>query len=169
MLTRHICILLVLLTLSLDILDASSSESRRKGPVPPSSSEESSSTTSLRFTPFFCLSGLEFWLSFDPDSDGSLEPRGIWLGNLPLKWPYNQNNLFRKKKSIMPSVEWMNEWMNEWMKWLLIYRFLSGQWPDLKAVYSTYHRLTHELPTWVDKSLNRINRLGLRLNSFTNQ
>ena len=31
--------------------------------------------------------------------------------------------------------------MNEWMKWSLIYRLSSGQWPDLKAVHSTYHIL----------------------------
>ena len=42
--------------------------------------------------------------------------------------------------------------LNEWMKWLLIYRLSSGQWPDLKAVYSTYHRLTDGLPTWVEQS-----------------
>ena len=42
--------------------------------------------------------------------------------------------------------------MNEWMKWLLIYRLSFGQWPDLKAVHSTYHRLTDKLPTWVEKS-----------------
>ena len=44
------------------------------------------------------------------------------------------------------------EWMNEWMKWLLIYRLSSGQWPDLKSVHSTYHRLTDGLPTWVEQS-----------------
>ena len=40
------------------------------------------------------------------------------------------------------------------MKWLglLIYRLSSGQWPDLKAVHSTYHRLTDGLPTWVEQS-----------------
>ena len=38
------------------------------------------------------------------------------------------------------------------MKWLLIYRLSSGQWPDLKAVHSTYHRLTDRLPTWVEQS-----------------
>ena len=42
--------------------------------------------------------------------------------------------------------------MNEWIKWLLIYRLSSGQWPDLKAVHSTYHRLSDGLPTWVEQS-----------------
>ena len=42
--------------------------------------------------------------------------------------------------------------MNEWKKWLLIYRLSSGQLPDLKAVHSTYHRLTDGLPTWVEQS-----------------
>ena len=41
---------------------------------------------------------------------------------------------------------------NEWMKWLLLYRLSSGKWPDLKAVHSTYHRLTDGLPTWVKQS-----------------
>ena len=36
--------------------------------------------------------------------------------------------------------EWMNEWMDGWMKWLLIYRLSSGQWPDLKAVHSNFHK-----------------------------
>ena len=49
----------------------------------------------------------------------------------------------------------MNEWMNEWMKWLLIYHLLSGQWPHLKAVYSTYHRFIG-LPTWVEQSKTHI-------------
>ena len=38
------------------------------------------------------------------------------------------------------------------MRWLLIYRLSSGQWPDLKAVRSTYHTLTDGLPTWVEQS-----------------
>ena len=38
------------------------------------------------------------------------------------------------------------------MKWLLIYRLSSGQWPDLKAVHSTYQRLTDGLHTWVEQS-----------------
>ena len=42
--------------------------------------------------------------------------------------------------------------MNEWMKWILIYRLSSGKWPDLKAVHSTYHRLTDGLPIWVEQS-----------------
>ena len=37
------------------------------------------------------------------------------------------------------------------MKWLLIYRLSSGHGPDLIAIYSTYHRLSSELPTWVDQ------------------
>ena len=42
--------------------------------------------------------------------------------------------------------------MYEWMKRLLIYLLSSGHWPDLKAVYSTYHRLTDGLPTWIEQS-----------------
>ena len=33
-----------------------------------------------------------------------------------------------------------------------VYRLSSGQWPDLEAVHSTYHRLTAGLPTWVEQS-----------------
>ena len=40
----------------------------------------------------------------------------------------------------------------KWIKWLLIYHLSSGQWPDLKAVHSTYHRRTDGLPTWVIQS-----------------
>ena len=41
---------------------------------------------------------------------------------------------------------------NEWMKWLLVYQLSSGQWAYLKAVHSTYHRLTDGPPTWVEQS-----------------
>ena len=52
----------------------------------------------------------------------------------------------------MNKSEWMNERMNEWMKWLLIYRLSSGQWLNLKVVYSTCLTLTSGLPTWVEQS-----------------
>ena len=32
------------------------------------------------------------------------------------------------------------------------YHLLSGHWPDFKTIYSTYHRLTNGLPTWVEQS-----------------
>ena len=60
------------------------------------------------------------------------------ITNSTISWRCNKN-----KHSILN---------DEWMKWLLIYRLSSGQWPDLKAVHSTYHRLTDGLPTWVEQS-----------------
>ena len=30
--------------------------------------------------------------------------------------------------------------------------YVSGKWPDLKAVYITYHNFSNELPTWVEQS-----------------
>ena len=36
------------------------------------------------------------------------------------------------------------------------YRLSTGQWPDLKAVYSIYHIITSGLPTWVEQSKDKI-------------
>ena len=38
------------------------------------------------------------------------------------------------------------------LSFFLIFYYLASYWPDLKAVYSTYHRLTSWLPTWVEQS-----------------
>ena len=66
--------------------------------------------------------------------------------------------------------ECQTEWINEVV---FIYRLSSGQWPDLKAVHSTYHRLTDGLSTWVQQSkdtcswsISSFNTIFIRAQSF---